>query len=530
MKPLAAHRGQTMVLFVLTLLLLTLLVTMTLSIGSKVKEKMELQAVADAAAYSNAVVTARAYNEIALMSRAQIGHMVSMAGVQSLISWSSYYRAQVEASRRSYRMARIPYDIIKVACCIPKSPCKALCRCAKKAISDINDARDKLDKHQSKLKSKWDNLDKNAAAQMRMLQGANVALFAGQTERWIKLRDRLNGQSLAEDLVDEAKRGSKWPGEWNAPGSGDSVSLSETNPFEGAILPIDIRKDHHLYAGMGSRGFSFVTTRGGMTEMILTGQLKRQIPQRDQVYATNKGSAYFASKMNHGALQPSGAFAWADDHEGSGIANTVVFQRGQAPCPPVSVGISGATARLRSTDSRDDTDEHRWSPGGQSEEQPRHTLGSCVRCPGIWPLFVDYNPLHLINEGNNWGQPKNHAVIQRDYRQRNGSPDPWNLFFRFRFSSSPSTFDNRGIQLGPANGGIDISKQTALSVGIAYYHRHDHWKEPPNLLNPYWRATLVPFDVDDDGRGDVRKTLNRVGAGWATDAFNALGSGYKGGP
>ena len=101
-RPLPARRGQTMVLFVISLFLLTLMVCLTLSIGMKVREKMEVQAMADAAAYSNAAVTARVYNEIALLSRAQIGHMVSMAGVQSLISWTTAYRANASAIFLNY--------------------------------------------------------------------------------------------------------------------------------------------------------------------------------------------------------------------------------------------------------------------------------------------------------------------------------------------------------------------------------------------------------------------------------------------
>ena len=57
-------------LFCLTLLLLTLMVCMTLSIGMKAKEKMELKTAADAAAYSQAVATARTYNSISVLSRA----------------------------------------------------------------------------------------------------------------------------------------------------------------------------------------------------------------------------------------------------------------------------------------------------------------------------------------------------------------------------------------------------------------------------------------------------------------------------
>ena len=106
-----------MVLMVISLFLLTLMVTVTLSIGSKVREKMEVQAVADAAAYSNAAVTARVYNEIALLSRAQIGHMVSMAAVQSLISWSSIYEANVAAVALGYGVMSGWHGTTAAICC-----------------------------------------------------------------------------------------------------------------------------------------------------------------------------------------------------------------------------------------------------------------------------------------------------------------------------------------------------------------------------------------------------------------------------
>ncbi|HEX8704136.1 MAG TPA: pilus assembly protein TadG-related protein [Myxococcaceae bacterium] len=534
----ALHRGQTLVLFALTLLLLTLLVTVTLTIGVKAKEKMELQAVADAAAYSSSVVVARTYNEIALMSRAQIGHMVSMAGVQSLISWSSYYRAQVEATRKSYNKSKLPYELIILSCgmCVkPRGDCKALCKCAKRAIEDIDETRDKLDQHQQQLKQRWESLDQAAGTQVKHLQGAAAALFGAQTERWVRMQAELNDQSIASSIVDKAKQGSRWPREWDAPSSGDDVSLREAGPF-GAMLPVDVLNGHHVYAGMGSRGFQFVTRRSNGAA-VLTRQLKQQIPQRDAVTATNGGSAYFASSENHGNLQPSGAFAWADDHgPGAGApgTNAVVFNRGQPPCPVSSPGAStGVQAHVKSTDENDDSDEHRWSPGGDpAEEQERHTLGTCVRCPGIWPLFVDYNPLRLVVPLDNWGQPKSYAVIQRDLRKRNGQ-EPWNLDFNFRFlrGGDGTEFDNRGLNLSPINGGMDISRQTALSAGIAYYHRYDHWKEPPNLLNPYWRATLVPVDVDVQGEDDVPRTLGEVGAPWAAEAYRELRErGYRGGP
>src|SRR5688572_2122260 len=87
------RRGQNLILFALTMLLVTLIVLLTLSFGSAAKDKMELQNVADAAAYSDAVSVARTFNSFALLNRAQIAHMVAIAGVQSAISYTSLYMA-----------------------------------------------------------------------------------------------------------------------------------------------------------------------------------------------------------------------------------------------------------------------------------------------------------------------------------------------------------------------------------------------------------------------------------------------------
>jgi hypothetical protein len=77
-------------------------------------------------------------------------------------------------------------------------------------------------------------------------------------------------------------------------------------------------------------------------------------------------------------------------------------------------------------------------------------------------------------------------------------------------------------------GGMDISRQTSVSTGVTYYHRRDHWREPPNLLNPYWRATLATDDVDGE---DMTDALNDSSVGWAADAYNALkAQGYRGMP
>lgn len=537
------HRGQTMLLFALTLMLVALMVCMTISIGVKAKERMELQVIADTAAYSNAVVTARVFNEISLMNRAQTAQMVSMAGVQSLISWSGYHRANIERTRRNYGWIRLPYYAL-YPCCIPGSGCRAFCRCARRAVRDINRTRRCLDREQRRIQTSWNQRDQAAGDQAGLLQSAATALWGAEVVEYGRLMREVNNQSLTQDIVREAARGNPW-NELSAPSGADRPSMNELMPMLGAVQPVRLFKDHHISAAMGSRGFTFTTTRGnaGMVSASRINEVLQQCNANpDTMFSTDRGSAYWSDTMSHGN-NPSGTFAWADDHG----MNLTMFNRGQAPCPPTRAMVGNVTGSVKSTDSSDDSDQHRWSPQSQRDNQPperRHTMGPCVNCPGMWPMFVDYNFVRVVLPNDNYGQPRLISVVQRNYRARNGNPDPWNLLFNFRFTRGGpgEVFDNRGIVLRSDNGGgLDISRQTAAATGIAYYHRGEdmfgsHWREPPNFLNPFWRATLVPHtvegnDMDNDGGGDddIDGALNGANVGWAAEARQALErAGFEG--
>jgi hypothetical protein len=153
-------------------------------------------------------------------------------------------------------------------------------------------------------------------------------------------------------------------------------------------------------------------------------------------------------------------------------------------------------------------------------------MGGPSSCPGVWPAFLDYNLLQVARESNNFGQPKNVAVIRRDSSRR--QPDPWNLLYKFQFTPTRN---------GGLDGRLDNASRvtaTAVSTGVAYYHRgtalplgvpvlgDDHWSEPPNLLNPYWRATLIAPDVDNDGLSDAVRAIDKAGASEEAGAVEAL--------
>lgn len=518
------RRGQTLVIFCLTLLLLVLMVTMTLSIGMKAKEKMEMQTVADAAAYSNAVATARTFNAISLMNRALMGHMVAMTGVESLISWAGYYRGSLQGARQAYYLAMVPYALL-MACCIPAAGCLDKCACATKAVLDITKTIDDLDKKDQQLNNTWKNIDKPAGYEARGLQISSIS--QEQKALFSQLKTQLRSGKLAESLTKLANQGSYEELEALPSRTINPRELGGNGGCNGAAC--DNReagnKLHFVYAAMGSRGHEFLTGRNAA--FPIRSKLQSQLPQRDSItLLTDTGSGYFPkNSKTHSAQTIDATEAWADDHGNM----LLTFGRGQSPCPTSSIGFASPTSEVRSTYDGESSDAHKWT-GGQDDDAKHHTMGTCTNCPGMWPMHMDYNSHLVDNTSDNWGQPKNYAVIQRDYSKRGADKaDPWNLAFRFRFTSSGAgtEFDNRGLKL--ISTGDDISKATALSAGIAYYRRSGEaarWQEPPNFLNPFWRATLVSLHVDTEGKDDVGTALNEADAAFAAQAYEALKKEY----
>jgi hypothetical protein len=519
------HRGQTLVVFSLLLLLLTLMVCMTLSIGMRAREKMELETAADAAAYSQAVATARAFNSIALMNRALVSHMVAMAGVESLISWSGYYRASLHAAKKAYETPKLGYAAIAAAscpCAANSSSCMRRCKCSLQAIRDINETQEQLMDADDEAETTFRAADPEAGVEARSLQlssihedqlevfnGLQVALGLGPGSAgggYSPIAPNITRELGEEVSVLEA------PNTVNARELGGSCPEGRTGPGAACERRKASMKDHFIWAAMGSRGHGFVTGRAGGANP-LRAKIIQSMPSDELVRVTDEGSSYFAPSQpltpTHAAKADGGA-AYGDDHG----PVTVIFRRAKSPCPTFPPSTAEAKAHVRSDDTSLNTDQHQWTGGRDPVSRLRkHTLGDCTQCPGMWPPHMDYNPDRVALADDLFGQPKNYVVLQRDYAQR--APDPWNLLFRFRFNPSRAgtVFDNTGLHL---TDGTDISKAVALSAGMAYYHRvgeAERWQEPPNLLNPFWRATLVGADVDQPKAvPDISSTLSAAGS------------------
>lgn len=491
-----------MVLFALTLLLLTLMVLMTLGFGMRAKERVEIQMAADAAAYSQAVATARTFNAIAVMNRAQVAHMVAMAGTQALISHSS----------QEYAAHHVvcPGDILPDEWHAGDAAAAAQVKSLQEQAGNLHAAGIAI---YTRLLTEH-VVDQKLAN--RVAAAANPELVA-PVDGAAKSFSELNGGNAVrsrQDVIDALKAG----------GGACSVGDGAVCMSGGGVLALN--------ATMGSMGWTWVHNRPGGSAGFGTGGASSSVSFRHY----NSASEMDPSTYN----TVSGRNSTAHDH-----GRTVIPSRCRTP-PPTSPLANDAW--VMSDEEQTQEDQHVYGarlPPGQALENGEppyemHTLGACAVCPGIWPYSMGFNVGELQRgPANQYGQPKLYSMLYRDYasEQRRRNPDPWNLFFRFRFTETSDTAFDNSSPLGriAATGREDVQRnQVALSAGLVYYHRPrpaaqgGGWREPPNFLNPFWRATLA----SPEGSVDDRPADSLAGAGFTGHAGalrQLVGEGYRGG-
>ncbi|MEW5740073.1 MAG: Tad domain-containing protein [Myxococcota bacterium] len=527
-------RGQNLVLLALTMLFLALMVTMTLGLGMRIRQKHELQNLADAAAYSNAVMEARAFNNAAVINRLQISYWVAQAADQSLISWTGYARGMQAGSRNALRK-------LISTCRTPRFLARG-----RQQASDLE--ADLKNYASATYPSRWDSLDQPAGLEAQDVQSRIVSLHTELARGWTamnpdsvqqRLFRALEDQSLTQQIILSSRLtdidvlASSGPTD---PASVVSVNRREVDcdfggtgnePLEQSFQKANpglcsraTWNENQLQAAMGTRGDSFVTGRGPVPPKALA-DIQRFDSNYDEVsisFSGVSGSAFWAPGANWHAEVITTLMSKADDH------GTVTVS---------SSGCSVTEAifdELKSTWEEDSNDAHEWT---NAEDEPQdaalyHTMGSCTpACPSVWVRSFGFSPADGPDDA--YGQPKVVVALERDLTKH---VFPWELHFSFPFSATGPTrsWDGRGDKLaGTAFAGLNIRKQTAWSTGIIYYHRMDYWEEFPNLLNPFWRATLAPSDVDAQARDDVKRVLNQGDHRWQKDAFDELVRvGYKG--
>lgn len=554
-----ASRGQTLVLFTLTLLLLVVMVCMTLGMGSKVKERMELQTLADASAYSSAVATARAFNAVAVLNRVQVAHAVSTLGTLSLISWSTLYWKHADNAASLFRRMAAPYIFNTLFQCLPpgapkppipttplptpplpqtgsprpklplpRSSCKVCARGLAQTLALAGLST--VHANQTRRKLRRDNELFSAETLPRW--NAAGRIHDAQVELLARVRSRAGdgSEGFARQYLSQA--GLAAPDEVQVQPAGAEVTGRELS--DAVLDHASPRAGHepHEFAhiAMGSRGHPFLRRRneGAKWDRLFSSD---SLSVRSLTLFAGGHVFYNSSRNGRGYYDsgftphPSGRPYSPRAQDGQGGRTQAFFVpfdwriRNWAACrSPLPafyiaevIGLIGRGVGTRN--ARVSADRHDGI--GHDGQHAFRTF----------PPLVDFNGAQLVDSQNLYGQPKVVTVLSRD-------PVPgrevWDLSLDFRFSPEGKRTGTPGV----------TRRQVAVGAGIVYYHRFLHSTEPPNLFAPYWRAGLARFSIDRPELGqperftfDARTEafLSDTGATGARDALQSLRvNGYTG--
>ena len=567
-------------MFAMFLLVLVLMVLATMSLTRLTHQKMELQVANDAAAYSQAVATARAYNSVALLNRAQVATMVALAGVDSAVSFGGSYRASLNATWYGYVDE---YDT--EYCEGPKkgafpSPRRLCGKTLTSGTTGCNNRGFKYNfsffgfKFQYDVKCKGDSCDVERAIfgslfYDRAVEDSKAAPLVpnapyssnipNDNARLVLIRNELSRVKWIWQALDDAAglQARNVQAEAMAYGDLQSTALSqarqELEPFSVASLAaagatpnlpslaVATREfddgtgsgiqDNSIDAAMGSRAHLFITKRIDGVRAI-QDQLRRVLKNStgfrpaEVTVLPMKGNGYFATSKNHGARAATGYSGWGDEESRVTVDYLGPDAAIGVPGPGVASGNLAFEGYVGSTDEQNTEDNHDWCPGDILPEPApaeRHTMlphgvppsgiDPCIASSCIWPSFLDSNPGNVDNPADVFGQPKLFAAATRDL---SGQKDALEIkrTFAFKAGGTGATADFRAKH---AVAGVNQQLQS-VAAAMAYYHRPNHWKEPPNLFNPYWRATLVRANVDGTWAGDLGSAV----APQYADALNEL--------
>ncbi len=524
-----------MVLLALTMLLVALMVTMTIGLGLRIKQKHELQNLADAAAFSNGVAAARTFNNAALLNRLEVAYWAALAADQSLIAWASANEAVTwGAIQASMRM--------RTGSCGITSPTPAgqlAQRAARNAALVAFEAQAQIYARgsDSTMSGDWDNMDRAAGNESQRFQGQVVGLRSELSVRpWhamptgddnAPIKNRLERLLLTQRLTNDIIANAGMSASVSVIGSTATSPASATGAQR--LTHVEMFAQDEAAAAwsswtadsVGATGTG-LTMEGGWSDNMLQAALG----SRDTWVAGHSGSPTKAHNRLNEFGNPLGIEVITAGGSGSGYWNATsamhsgAFGRREAwgeQHGSISIRMGGCTesapmhSYVRSTAIEFDNDQHRWGSGSDNTDPAEvHTMLSCnPECPSVWVRTLGFNGNEAPN--NAWGQPKLIVALQRDLAAEAAVRKfPWELNFNF----AGTQWDGRGRRLhGAAGSSATLSRQTAYASSMVYYHRQRHWREYPNLLNPFWRATLVAIDVDSNagpGQGnsnDVRQSL-----------------------
>jgi hypothetical protein len=572
MKIYFSARGQTLVLLSMTVLIITLMVLMTLSLGAKVRDRMDLQTVADTSAYSNAIATARTMNAIALMNRAMIAHTVSTIGTLSLLSYCTLFYADAKAAQELFTEQLIiltvgfffwlmvwmmdsppqkPPDMARWKACLQSMILVGISLLLMSMlVSGLSSALGQDSQlYNGDTYPRWLASNYLFSAGVNMLQTglaskltSDTTSFASQYLASAKVANGLN-------LVQSANMA--------------AAPLNQAE-MQRAMLPNnDWAGDQPYQMGMmtmGSRGGTwggaepFVSHRKlHVSDWSWKLTLPWSLPNGTLVDDDGGGGRGY---VNSGLTDdPTSGPPYGHPGPGgyeSGVTGLWAHDKGNTVRTILVGSIIGVAVTANSSDYFTCTI---FGPiaiaiGLFGKRASNVDVGASIHDPihgpihafptQTFPSFIDYAQPSLFNPEDLQGQPRTVTMVAKQapptYANAMHS-DPWNVSTAF-VPGNGSNLNARFDMNGEPQLATGSNLQLAVGSGVTYYSRPGHNNEPPNMFAPYWHATLGRLTIDRPSPGnamraaydaEVLNMLLNTGQMEAAAAYQGLSiAGYKG--
>lgn len=500
--PPPSEDGQAIVLGALSMLVLALMVMLSFNLSQAIHEKIRLQQHADAQAYSMAVVEARAMNYLAYSNRAMAAGYVAMTSLHAYMAAMSVTSSMFSAGERNFN-AFAAAEALMCACCGPHSP-----GCCVHCIHAMQ-ARMNAQKHAQKARE-WGNKVKSLDPKFRdAVDAMDRAIDAIHASQLLVLEQ--TSQILLTGL-DEV-RDSNAPQASQVRQAVGALNVLELScALEGTPLPrctavretpLDYRKKVMTEVVNASRPEwpahrAPVDGVPGALSTEFLQSLLMDVPDNFSLTYDHKGTAKMIDGGSRDVESRSGGMdggtCGADEHgklTSMWKYHGLMFQSSYEAKVFTDADGSG-----QHTPGAAHSGQHTWE--GVDSRQTCTAQGNC---------FVKFRP--STSRKDDFGQPRVYAYVTQQLRvDPDGRRAPWEVNDSGEVSITHGEQGEATLRLAPGEG-------AAVAKALVYYHRLGDWREHPNLFNPYWRAKLHPFTVEE-----ARRVF---GAASDTEAANLAG-------
>jgi len=477
-QKLGRNRGQILLVGALFVLLMAFMLMMVLTVSWGVRERIKVQNAADAQAYSQGVMVARAMNYIAYSNRAIAGALVSMAIISA---YESEMSAEVDLywSHWLINWAAAGCEI-GICCSCPWGLCCKIQHCWH-ALEDFLTGLDFLSSA-GDIASEVQELDPRFKGTIDGFKLMIQAIWLSQTALAVEVGARL----LSRAPLD---------------GPGGNLNLTtggqDSNGAVGALSAVNLANVLDLdYSAQKNKDMADVAnaarsdwTRGrGWQSVLVLAPVSKKINDKDGgMWGQFQIPGTGASGITRGGdLDPS------PNTEADGVASQDWWMQGgicqHNCCPgfnfepgmwPISFFYAPFSPAF--AESADGGGDHTGGMMEDPHDGSQHKLAK--------KDIFKYVSLKLSNS-KPFGQPSIYGFAKQDLSLNDlGQRQPWTIT---NSSKTKPTLHGAAVELN-FKGGDSGSEAKAIAKALVYYHRPGDWKEPPNLFNPYWRVKLHPF-------------------------------------